>query len=197
MDLQEAKLILTKAGFIYESSVKGDFVNGEKGGENFRALSNDYSFDDALFYFASAIIGNKANDREYLKDWYENFCPKSRKNQFEKTYKKFEEYKSGKPIQLYRGIIIEEGKEPDFNNAGECWSFSSKLASNWVERIYDEMVMKHTYYGKEKYVLIATTNLENCNLPYSLWLAGRFERPEWEVRVKDETKVKILKYKML
>jgi hypothetical protein len=34
---------------------------------------------------------------------------------------------------------------------------------------------------------------EWMNKNYSIWLAGRFERPEWEVRVKDESKVKIIK----
>jgi hypothetical protein len=62
------------------------------------------------------------------------------------------------------------------------------------------MVFNHIVNGDEledckKVILTDTTTLDNCRLPYSIWLAGRFERPEWEVRVKDESKVKIINSK--
>lgn len=46
--------------------------------------------------------------------------------------------------------------------------------------------------GCKKYVLTCTTTLDNCRLPYSFWLAGRFDGKEWEVRIKDEKKLKLI-----
>ena len=99
---------------------------------------------------------------------------------------------------MYRGIVLNGNKEVDLDKPGECWSFSSKKAMDWANDIWDKMVYDHIVSNSElvdcdKMILFGETTLDNCRLPYSIWLAGRFERPEWEVRVKDESKVKIIK----
>lgn len=201
MNLCEALALLKQNDFICESSVKGDFVKGEQGGEDFQNLPADYSYDDAKRYFASAIIGpSKVNDKEKFNDWWDFYCRKSRINQFEKTYAQFEKYRAGAPIKLYRGVIIKNGEEVDLDKAGICWSFSPAVARKWVEGIWDNMVYNHIMNNSEledcnKVIMTATTSLDNCDLPYSFWLAGRFDRPEWEVRLKDESKVKIISHK--
>lgn len=194
MELFKAFKILTGNGYLIESANKGDFVKGEQGGSEFIGLSNDYTKDEAIYYFASAIIGEKAKNNGYL-DWWNYMCPKSVKNRFETVYNKFESFKNGSKLKLYRGITVPEDEKPDLNRPGICWSFTVQGAKNFLERIWDDMVQKHLTYGQSKYLMKGTTTLDNCDLPYSLWLAGRFERKEWEVRIKDETQVKILNYK--
>lgn len=44
-------------------------------------------------------------------------------------------------------------------------------------------------------MLYCNTKLDNCNLSFSFWLAGRNERPEWEVRLKDDTDIDIIEKK--
>ena len=199
MNLYEAADILHKNGFLMESSIKGDFAKGEKGGEPYFNLSNDYTYEDAKRYFMEAIYGEL--DDEGIQIRWDNYLRKSRIKQFEITYKQFEDYKNGtKPIKLYRGLVLNRDKEVDLDKAGECWSFNKNVAVKWVDGIWDNMVYNHIVNKFEledckKVILTATTTLDNCRLPYSIWLAGRFERPEWEVRVKDETKVKIIKSK--
>jgi len=195
MELFEAFKILTGNGYLIESTNKGDFVSGERGGEEFIGLSNDYTKDEAIYYFASAIIGNKAENKDYVVDLWNYMCPKSVKKRFETVYNKFESFKSGNDINLYRGIVIPEDEKPDLEKPGVCWSFTVQGAKNFLERIWDDMVQKHLTYGQSKYLMQGTTTLDNCDFPYSLWLAGRFERKEWEVRIKDDTKVKILNWK--
>lgn len=195
MLLAEAKTILKKNGYIVESNVKGDFVKGERGGEKFKTLSNDYTYDDARRYFASAIIGEeKANDETYLNNWWDGIMRKSRKNQFEKTYAAFEKIKAAGKAKLYRGVIVNKGEEIDTEHAGVCWSFSASMPRRWVEDIWDKMVYSHVINNSEledcvKVIFTATTTVDNMLLPYSFWLAGRFERPEWEIRLKDENAV--------
>lgn len=201
MNLYEAKHILNANGYILESSMKGDFAKGEKGGEPYFNLSNDYSYSDAKRIFVQAKYGEKNSD-ESLIDIWNNYISAAEKKQFNKTYEQFEKYKAGEPIKLYRGLVITSGEELDVNKPGECWSFSSKKAKTWAENIWDIMVYNHIVNSEElhnsdKYVLVGETTLDNCRLPYSIWLAGRFERPEWEVRVKDETKVKIISKKII
>lgn len=195
MELFEAFKILTGNGYLIENTNKGDFVKGEQGGEEFIGLSNDYTKDEAIYYFASAIIGNKAKNKDYIVDWWNYMCPKSVKKRFETVYNKFESFKNGNAINLYRGVVIPEDETPDLEKPGVCWSFTLQGGKNFLERIWDDMVQKHTSYGKKKIMFQGNTTLDNCDLPYSLWLAGRFERKEWEVRIKDETKVKILNWK--
>lgn len=194
MELFEAFKILIGNGYLIESTNKGDFVSGERGGEEFIGLSNDYTKDEAIYYFASAIIGNKAKNKGYV-EWWNYMCPKSVKNRFKTVYNKFESFKNGSPLKLYRGITVSEDENPDLKRPGICWSFTVQGAKNFLERIWDDMVQKHLTYGQTKYLMQGTTTLDNCDLPYSLWLAGRFERKEWEVRIKDETKVNILNWK--
>lgn len=194
MELFKAFKILTGNDYLIESANKGDFVKGEQGGSEFIGLSNDYTKDEAIYYFASAIIGNKAKNNGYL-DWWNYMCPKSVKNRFDTVYNKFESFKNGSPLKLYRGITVPEDEKPDLKRPGICWSFTVQGAKNFLERIWDDMVQKHLSYGQSKYLMQGTTTLDNCDLPYSLWLAGRFERKEWEVRIKDETEVKILNWK--
>lgn len=183
---------------VLESAVRGEYASGERGGEKFYNLPNDYTYDDAKRYFASAIIGEEsANDKERLENWWNVYCRKSRKTQFEKTYAQFEKYRAGAPIKLYRGLVLKAGTEVDLDRAGECWSFSRPMVTRWVDGIWDNMVYNHVVNGSEledckKYVLTGETTINNCRLPYSLWLAGRFERPEWEVRVADEKAIKIV-----
>ena len=182
-----------------ESSIKGDFAKGEKGGEPYFDLPNDYTYEDARRYFMEAIYGKL--DDEDIQIYWDNYLRKSRIKQFETTYKQFEDYKNKtKQIKLYRGLVLNRDKEVDLDNAGECWSFNKNVAVKWVEGIWDNMVYNHLVNRADledckKVILTATTTLDNCRLPYSIWLAGRFERPEWEVRVKDESKVKIIKSK--
>ena len=201
MNLYEAKQILNANGYILESSIKGDFAKGEKGGEPYFDLPNDYSYSVAKRIFVEAKYGKKNSD-ESLIDIWNNYISAAEKKQFNKTYEQFEKYKAGEPIKLYRGLVITSGKELDMNKPGECWSFSSKKARTWAENIWDIMVYNHIVNSEElhnsdKYVLVGETTLDNCRLPYSIWLSGRFERPEWEVRVKDETKVKIISKKII
>jgi hypothetical protein len=182
-----------------ESSIKGDFAKGEKGGEPYFDLPNDYTYEDARRYFMEAIYGKL--DDEDIQIYWDNYLRKSRIKQFETTYKQFEDYKNKtKQIKLYRGLVITDGNEIDMDKPGECWSFNQATARRWVENIWDIMVINHKVnadelHNSKKVILYGTTTLDNCRLPYSIWLAGRFERPEWEVRVKDESKVKIIKSK--
>ena len=199
MNLYEAQHILNENGFFMESSIKGDFVKGEKGGEPYFNLPNNYEYSDAKRIFIEAKYGKKNND-ESLIDVWNNYIKASEKKQFEQTYDKFEQYKSGTPIKLYRGLVLTNGNEVDMDKPGECWSFSLATARRWVNDIWDDMVYNHKVNideleNSKKVILYGTTTLDNCRLPYSIWLAGRFERPEWEVRVKDELKVKIIKSK--
>lgn len=195
MLLTEAIIELNKNGYLVkESSIKGEFIKGERGGEKFIGLDNNYTYDEAKKYFASAIIGEKAEDPEYLNKWWENTLPKGRKNQFEKTYAAFEKIKSVGKAKLYRGVVVNKDKEIDTEHAGVCWSFSSSLPRKWVENIWDNMVYKHVVSGSEledcnKVIFTAESTINNMLLPYSIWLAGRFERPEWEIRLKDENLV--------
>jgi sulfatase maturation enzyme AslB (radical SAM superfamily) len=199
MNLYEAADILHKNGFLMESSIKGDFAKGEKGGEPYFDLPNDYTYEDARRYFMEAIYGKL--DDEDIQIYWDNYLRKSRIKQFETTYKQFEDYKNKtKQIKLYRGLVITGGNEIDMDKPGECWSFNQATARRWVENIWDIMVINHRVnadelHNSKKVILYGTTTLDNCRLPYSIWLAGRFERPEWEVRVKDESKVKIIKSK--
>jgi len=199
MNLYEAADILHKNGFLMESSIKGDFAKGEKGGEPYFDLPNDYTYEDARRYFMEAIYGKL--DDEDIQIYWDNYLRKSRIKQFETTYKQFEDYKNNtKQIKLYRGLVITGGNEIDMDKPGECWSFNQATARRWVENIWDIMVINHRVnadelHNSKKVILYGTTTLDNCRLPYSIWLAGRFERPEWEVRVKDESKVKIINSK--
>lgn len=199
MNLYEAADILHKNGFLMESSIKGDFAKGEKGGEPYFDLPNDYTYDDARRYFMEAIYGKL--DDEDIQIYWDNYLRKSRIKQFETTYNQFEDYKNNtKQIKLYRGLVLNRDKEVDLDKAGECWSFNKNVAVKWVDGIWDNIVFNHIVNRTEledckKVILTATTTLDNCRLPYSIWLAGRFERPEWEVRVKDESKVKIINSK--
>ena len=199
MNLYEAADILHKNGFLMESSIKGDFAKGEKGGEPYFDLPNDYTYDDARRYFMEAIYGKL--DDEDIQIYWDNYLRKSRIKQFETTYNQFEDYKNNtKQIKLYRGLVITGGNEIDMDKPGECWSFNQATARRWVENIWDIMVINHKVnadelHNSKKVILYGTTTLDNCRLPYSIWLAGRFERPEWEVRVKDESKVKIINSK--
>ena len=199
MNLYEAADILHKNGFLMESSIKGDFAKGEKGGEPYFDLPNDYTYEDARRYFMEAIYGKL--DDEDIQIYWDNYLRKSRIKQFETTYKQFEDYKNNtKQIKLYRGLVITDGNEIDMDKPGECWSFNQATARRWVENIWDIMVINHRVnadelHNSKKVILYGTTTLDNCRLPYSIWLAGRFERPEWEVRVKDESKVKIINSK--
>lgn len=199
MNLYEAADILHKNGFLMESSIKGDFAKGEKGGEPYFDLPNDYTYEDARRYFMEAIYGKL--DDEDIQIYWDNYLRKSRIKQFETTYNQFEDYKNKtKQIKLYRGLVITGGNEIDMDKPGECWSFNQATARRWVENIWDIMVINHKVnadelHNSKKVILYGTTTLDNCRLPYSIWLAGRFERPEWEVRVKDESKVKIIKSK--
>lgn len=193
MSLNEAIIELEEHGYMVESSIKGNFVNGEKGGEDFHNLGNDYDYDFAKRVFASAICGQKCMTlpmEEVDKYWY-NYINKTRKNQFEKTYQQFEKYKNGEPIKLYRGLVMEDGKEVDEDLLGICWSFNKNVAKRWVEEIHDNMVYRHIGKDLKLYIYTCETDIDNCDLPYSIWLAGRFERTEWEVRLKDETQIVI------
>ncbi len=195
MLLSEAKEILMQNGYIVESSVKGDFVKGERGGEKYKELSNDYTYDDARRFFIAAIYGESvANDPEQLENRWNTYLTKSRKNQFEKTYAAFEKIKAAGKAKLYRGVVVNKGEEIDTEHAGVCWSFSASMPRRWVEGIWDNMVYNHVVNRSEledchKVIFTATTSVDNMLLPYSFWLAGRFERPEWEIRLKDENAV--------
>lgn len=194
MELLEAKQILNTNGYVLvESAIKGDYIRGEHGGEPYFDLPNEYSYSDAKRIFIEAIYGPNKDVEKY---W--NQLNSKRKQQFEKTYEQFERYKSGEPIKLYRGLVLNVDKELDLNKPGECWTFNKRKAITWAEDIWDNMVFKHVMNKSNleycnKFIMIGETTLKNCRLPYSLWLAGRFERPEWEVRIKDESKIKIVK----
>jgi hypothetical protein len=197
MNLIEAEHILNQNGFLMESSIKGDFAKNETGGNKFYDLPNDYTRDDAIRYFLSAIYGEEMMnaDDEKVQVYLENYLKKPRLKQFERTYAQFEKYKNGTPIKLYRGLILDEDEKPNLNETGVCWSFSQDRAKRWAEDIFDGMVNKHIAYGKTKFLLSCTTSLENTKLPFSIWLAGYNDGNEWEVRLEDETKVKILSCK--
>lgn len=186
---------------VLESATRGGYLKGERGGEKFLNLPSDYTYEDAKRYFASAIIGEaEAGNKERLEVWWRNYCSKARKAQFERTYAQFEKYRNGEPVKLYRGLVVKAGTEIDLDRAGECWSFSRAMVSRWVDEIWDTMVYKHIMAASQledcqKYILTGTTTLDNCRLAYSFWLAGRFERPEWEVRLANEQAVRIVSRK--
>jgi hypothetical protein len=92
MNLYEAADILHKNGFLMESSIKGDFAKGEKGGEPYFDLPNDYEYSDAKRIFIEAKYGKKNNDESLIDIWH-NYIKASEKKQFEKTYEQFEQYK--------------------------------------------------------------------------------------------------------
>lgn len=166
-----------------------------KVGELYYDLPNKFGYDEARQWFCDAVVGKKNLDLDGI---WENYISASRKHQFERTYNQFKKYADGKTIKLYRGIVLNGNKEVDLDKPGECWSFSSKKAMDWANDIWDKMVYDHIVSNSEledcdKMILFGETTFDNCRLPYSIWLAGRFERPEWEVRVKDESKVKIIK----
>ena len=83
MNIHEAQDILYKNGFILESSIKGDFTKGEKGGEPYFNLSNDYSYSDAKRIFIEAKYGKKNSD-ESLIDVWNNYINQLRKNNLKK-----------------------------------------------------------------------------------------------------------------
>jgi hypothetical protein len=63
MDVELTKNDLKTIRTVLESATRGEYLSGEHGGEKFVHLSNDYTYEDAKRYFASAIIGEKeAND---------------------------------------------------------------------------------------------------------------------------------------
>lgn len=187
---------------IFESEIRDEFMKGERGGEAFYDLPNDYKPIDALRYFAINVVAGKEDisDDTKLTNWWYNRCTADRKRQFKKTYKKFESYRNGKRIILYRGIVIKPNIKIDFDKLGVCWSFDSKTAADWADDIWEKKVQDinanrtviSELDGCKKYVLTCTTTLDNCRLPYSFWLAGRFDGKEWEVRIKDEKKLKLI-----
>ena len=81
MNIYEAADILNKNGFLMESSIKGDFAKGEKGGEPYFDLPNDYTYEDAKRYFMEAIYGKL--DDEDIQVYWDNYLRKSRIKQFE------------------------------------------------------------------------------------------------------------------
>jgi hypothetical protein len=201
MDVELTKNDLKTIRTVLESATRGEYLSGEHGGEKFVHLSNGYTYEDAKRYFASAIIGEKeANDPKRLEIWWNNYCRKARKEQFERTYAQFEKWRNGEPIKIYRGLVVKSGTEIDLDRAGECWSFSRPMVTRWVDGIWDTMVYNHIMTASQledcqKYVLTGMTTLDNCRLAYSFWLAGRFERPEWEVRLANEQKIRIISRK--
>lgn len=182
---------------IVESVNRGEYIKGESGGESFLELSNDYSRTEALKYFLCGITNRiklNSTDEEVKEFANSSLLPRARMKQFEKTYEKFEQFKEQGSIKLWRGLVLTDGAEVDLGKSGECWSFSRAVPRRWVDEIVDRAAMKHILHeDTRKYILTGRVDVDNCRLPYSFWLAGRFERPEWEVRVKDEDLIKIIK----
>lgn len=204
MLLSEAKDILAKHGYICESEIRGDYIKGEKGNENFLGLSNDYTKEDAMRYFASAIIGEeKAKDAEKVQTWFNsNLSTASQRARFNKTWETFEKFRTEGQGVLYRGIILNKNTEVDDNKPGVCWSYSRSMPRKWIESIWEHMVEKHVMTGAElndykKIIFTAKVNLNDMDLPYSFWLAGRFERNECEVRLRSEENVHIISSKKI
>ena len=198
MDLLESFEILNKNGFLLERNT--DYMEGEKGGEKYYDLPNDYSYNEALKIFVSAIFKYTDFDSdELVQEYVEKHVTKYDMNKFTKNYNQFESYKKGEPIKIYRGIVLKGDEKLDLDDIGECWTFNRNVAKEWVIGYYKskkyEAFMNHTKFEDyHLYVVSGTTELDNCRLPYSLWLAGKFDRNECEVRVKDPKKVKIKKY---
>ena len=187
-----------------ESAVRGEYTKGERGGEEFWNSPNDYTRAEALHAFAMGAGASWLKDgtEEEHEVWLKYNAPKRTEANFERTFAKFEEYRKGKPIRLYRGIILKDGEPVDDERKGECWSMSRNVSVNWVDGIWDNMVYKHIVNGAalekmKKYLFVGTTTLDNCRLLYSFFLAGRFERNEWEVRLKDEKAVRLVSKKEL
>lgn len=204
MLLSEAKEILKQHGYICESDMRGDYIKGEKGGENFRGLSNDYTYEDALRYYASAIIGEEAAKNPNKVDtWFHsNLSNASQRARFKKTWETFEKFRQAGGAVLYRGIMLAQDVEVDSNKPGDCWSFNRSMPRQWVDDIWDREVEKFIHLGGElkdckKVIFTGKTGVDNMDLPYSFWLAGRFERNECEVRLRDEKGIQITAIKEL
>ena len=200
MLLEHAMKVLAKNGLISEAEFS-DFMRGEKGGEQFYDLPNEYTYTDAKKYFAGAFDSRITPDAdEELLDrvWFTR-VRSADKVRFERTYKQFEKYQDGEPLKLYRGIVMLDGKEIDLDDSGVCWTFNPKKAKVWAEDAYEKAVtIYHADPDKaEMYVLTATTDIDNARLPYSFWLAGRFERAEYEVRLKHNIPKDRIKYKRI
>lgn len=187
MLFEHARQVLKQNGFLVEAEFS-DFMKGERGGEPFYDLDNDYSYQDARRYFAGAFDGRIQPDcDDDLLDcvWFNRVKSKD-KVRFERTYKQFEKYLNGEPLVLYRGVVMRDGKEVDIEDAGVCWTYSPRTAKTWAEDSFEKQV--YNFHrdpdSMEMYVMKGITTLDNARLPYSIWLAGRFERSENEVRLK-------------
>ena len=198
MDINEAKSILENSGYFVEA--RTDYMAGEKGGEKFFNLPNDYDKTRAKQIYLSGMFGDKWLDKstEEIDEYVENHLSKYNINKFYKNYEQFEKYKNGAPIRLYRGITLKDGEELDTSDLGVCWTFNRYVAKEWVIGIYKQMEFNHFMNGYPRenlrlYILSGTTDLSNCRLLYSLWLAGKFDRNECEVRIKDNNKIKLTK----
>lgn len=187
MLLEHAMNILAKHGLVSEAQFS-DFMKFEKGGKPLLDLPNDYSYTDARKYFAAAFdsrITPDVDEETLNRVWFTRLKAAD-KVRFERTYKQFEKYRAGEPIKLYRGIVMYDGKSIDLDDSGVCWTYSAKKAKAWAENAFDHAVLEWHIDpdAAEMYVLSAVTDIDNTRLPYSIWLAGRFERPEYEVRLK-------------
>lgn len=200
MILEHAIKLLAANGFITEAQFS-NFMKSEKGGEPFYDLSNDYSYEQARAYFACAFDGNltPTADKETVDKVWFNRLRASDRLRFEQTYKQFAKYQDGEPLKLYRGVVIYDGSELDLSDAGVCWTYSPRLARRWAEDAFERAVyIRHINPDKAKmYVVSGITTIDNARLPYSIWLAGRFERGEKEVRLKRSIPKNRLTYKII
>lgn len=187
MLFEHARQVLKRNGLLVEAEFS-DFMKGERGGEPFYDLDNDYSYQDARRYFAGAFdsrITPDCDDDLLDRVWFTKVKSKD-KVRFERAYKQFEQYRDGEPLVLYRGVVMHDGKEVDTEDAGVCWTYSPRTAKKWAEDSFEKQV--YNFHkdpdSMEMYVMKGTTTLDNARLPYSIWLSGRFERSENEVRLK-------------
>lgn len=138
MLLSEAKQILKANGYVLKEGTYTDFEKGEVGGEEFKKLPNDFTRSEAMLYFASAL--SKKVNLENVNTFFLNYVPYERKAQFNKTYAQFLKYQEGRPIKLYRAVVIDGDEELNLDDSGVCWSFSRNVAMEWAERIIDKHI---------------------------------------------------------
>lgn len=200
MLLENAMKLLAANGFISEARFS-DFMKSERGGEPFYDLPNDYSYEQARAYFAGAFNSKitPSSDKESVdKVWFTYLNSRDR-SRFEQTYKQFAKYQDGEPLKLYRGIVMYDDEELDLSNSGVCWTFSPRIAKRWAEDAFERAVYNRRIDPDKAtmYIVSGITTLDNARLPYSIWLAGRFERGEREVRLKRNIPKKKLTYKIV
>ena len=209
MNLNEAIKTLKTAGYLVEMAEVNDvYDEGEAKGRFLLNYPNKFNQKEALaFYVMGCNRYDSFNldkyEKSIIKDWSKDILkgkPYKWHNQFNKMWKTIYGYMYYAPIKLYRGIVLTGDEELDKSDLGVCWTFERNVAKEWalgIVRNYEfDRVMNRIEPPDNirPIILTATTDVSNCRLAFSMWLAGRFNnRPEYEIRIKDPEKLELIK----